>query len=190
MEIKEWTYEAFPAFDEEIEGVEKIATTGDEIGVRYIPDVTYAQIEGTSLTLQILRPYTRNHHDSVVPCVLYVQGSGWMKQDLYGQIPALSKLAERGYVVALVEYRHSGIATFPAQVLDARNALRFMRVHAEEYKIDADNMFIAGDSSGGHTAMFAGMMHHDDRLDNLFPGVSAEVRGIINWYGSVRVMLE
>lgn len=30
MEIKNWTYEEYPSFDEEIEGVTRIPTTGDE----------------------------------------------------------------------------------------------------------------------------------------------------------------
>lgn len=37
--------------------------------------------------------------------------------------------------------------------------------------------------------MFAGMIH-DDVENNLFPGVSAEVKGIVNYYGSTSVMAE
>ena len=32
MEIKEWTYEEYPAFEEEVEGAVRIPTTGDEPG--------------------------------------------------------------------------------------------------------------------------------------------------------------
>ena len=73
--------------------------------------------------------------------------------------------------------------------MDARNAVRFLRVHAEEYRIAPEKIVIAGDSSGGHTAMFAGMIH-DDVENTLFPGISAEVKGIINLYGSCSVMKE
>ena len=37
--------------------------------------------------------------------------------------------------------------------------------------------------------MFAGMLH-DDAESNLFPGVSADVKGIVNYYGSCSVMQE
>lgn len=30
MEVKEWSYEEYPSFDEPIDGVERIPTTGDE----------------------------------------------------------------------------------------------------------------------------------------------------------------
>lgn len=189
MQVKEWTYEEIPEFTEEVEGAHIIRTTGDEMGVTYLHNVEYAEIDGTKLHLQILLPFSRNNQTMVCPCVVFVQGSAWFPQDVFAQVPRVSKLAERGYVVAIVEYRHSGIATFPAQIMDARNAVRFMRVHAEEYRVDPENIIISGDSSGGHTAMFTGMIH-DDAEHNLFPGVSAEVKGIVNYYGSCSVMKE
>ncbi len=189
MEVKEWTYEEFPEFTEEVEGAQVIATTGDEMGAIYIPNVEYADMDGVKLHLQILAPLTRNQPEMVCPCVVFVQGSAWMPQDVYAQLPRVSKLAERGYVVAVVEYRHSGIAPFPAQIMDTRNAIRFLRVNAEQYHIDPEQIIVSGDSSGGHTAMFTGMIH-DDVENNLFPGVSAEVKGIVNYYGSTSVMAE
>ncbi len=189
MEVKEWTYEELPEFTQEVEGAQVIQTTGNEMGSVYAHNVEYAEIDGVKLHLQILMPGTRNNQEMVCPCVVFVQGSAWMPQDVYAQLPRVSKLADRGYVVAIVEYRHSGIAPFPAQIMDARNAIRFLRVNAKQYHIDPDKIVVSGDSSGGHTAMFAGMIH-DDVENNLFPGVSAEVKGIVNYYGSTSVMAE
>jgi acetyl esterase/lipase len=190
MEIKEWTYEDFPEFEEEVEGVCVLPTTGDEFRVIYLPDVEYAKVDGVSLRLQILSPRTRNNENIVLPCVVHVQGSAWMQQNLYGNLPLYMNLAKRGYVVAVVEYRHSGIAAFPAQAIDVRNAIRFLRKNAAEYRIDPERMILSGDSSGGHTAMFAAIRHNDDTDENLFPGISAEVSGIIDYYGSVSVLRE
>lgn len=188
MEVKKWTYEEFPEFT--MEGIEVIPSTGDETGVMYVNDVEYAVVGGTPLHLQIMIPMSRNHPAGKYPCMLYVQGSAWMKQRIHAGVPLVSRMAERGYVCAIVEYRHSGIAAFPACAVDARNAVRFLRKHADEYMIDPDRMILAGSSSGGHTAVFGGLIHDDDSEDNLFPGISAEVSGIINYYGSVTVMLE
>ncbi len=189
MEVKEWTYEEFPEFTEEVEGARTISTTGDEMGVTYIPNVEYAEIDGVKLHLQILLPFTRNQPEMVCPCVVFVQGSAWMPQDVYAQLPRVSKLAELGYVVAVVEYRHSGIAPFPAQIADAKNAIRFLRSNAETYHINPENIIVSGDSSGGHTAMFVGFSGGEE-TDNLFPGISASVKGIVNFYGSTSVMAE
>jgi acetyl esterase/lipase len=188
VEHREWTYEEFPEFAEEVEGAVVLETTGEETGVHYIHNVEYANVDGVPLHLQILQPFSRNQQEMVLPCVVFVQGSAWMEQNVFAQLPMISDLAGRGYVVAIVEYRHSGIAPCPAQAIDACNAVRFLRKNAGEYHIDPQNMIISGDSSGGHTAMFAGILHNDDSADNLFPGVSAEVKGIINYYGSVSVM--
>lgn len=189
MEVKEWTYEELPEYTEDVEGTQIIPSSGDEMGVLYSHDVEYAQIDGVKLHLQILRPVTRNAPEAVCPCVVFVQGSAWMKQDVYAQLPMVSRLAAKGYVVAIVEYRHSEIAAFPAQIMDARNAVRFMRKNADTYHIDPANIVISGDSSGGHTAMFAGMIH-DDAESSLYPGISAEVKGIINFYGSCSLMAD
>lgn len=41
-----------------------------------------------------------------------------------------------------------------------------------------------------NTAMFGGLRHNDDSDENRFPGILAEVSGIINYYGSVSVLFE
>ena len=196
MEVKSYTYEELPEFTDEVEGAGIIETTGDETGVSYFHDVEYANVDGTPLHLQILIPACRN--DGFVPfaeklpfarpCYVFIQGSGWMQQYVYANVPSLSKLAARGYVCAIVEYRHSGIASFPAQPKDARNAIRFLKKNAGRFGIDPDRMIVAGDSSGGHVAMWAGLIRDDDTADNLYPGVSAEVKGIVDYYGSTSVI--
>ncbi len=84
------------------------------------------------------------------------------------------------------EDRHSGIAPFPSQAMDTRNAIRYMKLHANEYSVDADKMFVAGDSSGGHTAFFSQLIKNDDGA-NLYPQTDADVKGIISFYGALRL---
>lgn len=102
-------------------------------------------------------------------------------------------------MIAVVEYRHSGIAPFPAQAIDTRNAIRYMKLHAKEYKADVNQMFVAGDSSGGHTAFFSQLIREDGNVNiylretadmNIYPDVDASVKGIISLYGALSVMLE
>ena len=56
----------------------------------------------------------------------------------------LPQIARRGFVIALVEYRPSDIAPFPAQICDAKTALRFLLRHHEEYSFDPGNVFVVG----------------------------------------------
>lgn len=189
MQVKDWTYEDFPEYTEEIEGAVRIPSTGEEIGIYYRPDIEYARIGETSLHLQILEPFTRNEPDRLYPCLVFVQGSAWMKQDVYKSCPMYARLAQKGYVVAVVEYRHSGIAAFPAQIQDARNAVRFMKKNGKEWHADTENILIGGCSSGGHTAVFAGMMQEGDPMDaSIYPDTDASVKGILDYYGSVNLL--
>lgn len=130
MEVKAWEYDEYPGLTEEVEGAVHIPTTGDEPGVYHWHDIPYAEVDGHTLVLQILEPYTRNEPEKLHPCFVFVQGSAWGVQDVYKSCPHYARLAARGYVVAVVQYRHSGIAHFPAPIQDARNAVRFMRLHA------------------------------------------------------------
>lgn len=198
MELKAWGYDEFPAFDEDVDGAVWLDTTGDEMGVTYVHDVEYERVDGVSRTLQILIPTSRNHKapkegrpaSRHYPCVVYVQGSAWMPQHVYANLPCVARLAALGYVVAIVQYRDSGIASFPAPVHDTRNAIRFMREHATEFAVDPIRVAVMGDSSGGHTAVYAGILHDDDTPANLFPDTSAEVRCIVNYYGSTDLTFE
>ena len=192
MEIKEWTYEEYPDFDEEVAGAVRIPTTGNEIGTYIYSNVEYANVDGVSLHLQIIVPETRNTKEKGIkyPCIVYVQGSAWMKQNINAKLGLLARLAEKGYVIAVVEYRSSEIAPFPATAIDTRNAIRFMKVHADEYGVDIDKVFVGGDSSGGHSAMFSQLIQDDGEKTNLFPGVNADVKGILSFYGANSVMLK
>jgi acetyl esterase/lipase len=191
MEVKAWEYDEFPDYTTPVMGATRLKTTGDETGVLLIPNIEYAHLDGISLCLQILAPLTRNDPERVYPCIMFIQGSAWMKQNVFGQCPMLGRLAAKGYVIAVVQYRHSEIAAFPAQIQDAKNAIRYMRIHAKEYHIDPESIIVTGDSSGGHTAMFCGIVEDDSEMDaNLFPGVSANVKGIVNYYGAVSLMYD
>ncbi|MEZ5072486.1 MAG: alpha/beta hydrolase [Bacteroidales bacterium] len=152
--------------------------------LRYAPDVVYATRGDLNLHLQIVS----GRAETPMPCLVYIQGSAWMKQNVYGNLPQLILFAQRGFAVAVVEYRPSDVAPFPAQVQDARSAVRFLRKNAERYNLDPDNIFLWGDSSGGHTAVFAGITSGMPVFDaGDYPEFSDEVNAIVDYYGPTDV---
>lgn len=142
--------------------------------ISYLKDIIFAKHDSVELKLQLLIPEMYEKKDKIYPCIVFVRGSAWMQQNLYTDIPQLSRFARRGYVVAMVEYRHSGIAEFPAQRNDAIDAINFMRENANKYHIDKDNLFVWGSSSGAHTALFTGIS-----LDN---DSTPDINGIIAYF--------
>lgn len=157
-------------------GARVIAPQRNAINVWVHLNVVYAHKDGRDLHLQIIQPSgdaSLLGEDEAFghryPCALFVQGSGWGEQPLGMTIPYLSRFAEAGFVVAVVEYRPASVAPMPAQVADTKTAWRWLQAHADEYSIDPDTMIIAGDSSGGHTALLvqltAGTPEFDDEPD-------------------------
>lgn len=189
IEVKDYTYETMPDYNEKVEGMKEIVMTGEEVGVDYIPDVVYDRKSDTDLHLQILVPHQFNHPNQTFPCVVFIQGSAWMKQNIYRNVVQLGTLAKKGYVVAIVEYRHSGIAHFPAQIIDAKNAIRFMEAHSEDYHVDKEKMIVMGDSSGGQVSTLVGMTASTSLFDEPINEESLNIKGIIDLYGAVDVTL-
>ena len=54
----------------------------------------------------------------------------------------LGRIAKLGYVVAIVEYRPSDVALFPAQIIDAKYAVQYMVEHKDEYCVDPNNLIL------------------------------------------------
>lgn len=91
------------------------------------------------------------------PAVLLIHGGGWQKRQVEADKPLAERLATRGYVVAQVAYRLSTDAPYPAALHDCKAALRYLRAHAVEYKIDPSRIGCAGGSAGGHLSGLTGM---------------------------------
>lgn len=146
-------------------------------------NVIYDSCDDYDLHLQIIYPYSCTYKDTF-PCLLYVQGSGWQKQPLYTEIPNLCKIAEKGIVIAVVEYRSVDKAYFPAQIIDTKTALRFIKKNCDKYNIDPNRVFLGGNSSGGHTALMAYLTKDNPKFSTCkYEEYDEEVRGVIDWYG-------
>lgn len=173
----------FPNSPEVPEGVKTVAfkdTYGDPIDMR--PNVVYAERSGEQQHLQIIMPDTFEK-DRRFPLVVFVQGSAFHRQHVFQHLSQMIRLVEHGYVVAMVEYRPSEIAPFPAQTQDAKTAIRFMRKHAAEYHVDPDHVALFGDSSGGHTVLMAGITADRELDTDLYSEFSPAVNCIVDWYG-------
>lgn len=114
----------------------------------------YKSVDGTELALWVYKPKGWKPSDAR-PCVLWFFGGGW-KVGSPQQFVAQSKhLAKRGLVSIVADYRvesRHGSSPFDSTE-DARAAMRWLKVHADELGIDADKVAAAGGSSGGQLAL-------------------------------------
>lgn len=110
-------------------------------------DLSYGKTPEQELKLDIYRP--KSGGDALPACVL-VHGGGWMKGDKERFRPLAIALAERGYVVANVEYRLGSVAKYPAGVQDCVLAVRWVRANAKRFGLDPARIGAWGGSAGGH----------------------------------------
>jgi pectinesterase len=64
----------------------------------------------------------------------------------------MERLAQRGFVTALVSYRLASEAHYPAALHDCKAAIRFLRAHAAALQINPERIGLIGGSAGGHLA--------------------------------------
>lgn len=119
-------------------------------------DVNYAGDDLEAHRLDIYLPDTGKDKYKVV---VAIYGSAWfannMKQMTYMSMG--KPLTDAGFAVVCINHRSSGDAKFPAQIQDVKAALRFIRAHAKDYKLDTSFVGVTGFSSGGHLSALAGV---------------------------------
>lgn len=128
------------------------------------------------------------------PAVMHFHGGGWRMGersslgpgvDGFGLSP-IEQLADAGFVVASADYRLTDVATFPAQLQDAKAALRWLRTHAAEYGVDPYRIYAWGDSAGGHLAALLGLTAGATEFGEPAGTPDADgndhVAGVVAWY--------
>lgn len=161
-------------------------------GVSATGDIIYAQpLHYRPLRLDLYRPHPDGRPK---PLIVHVHGGAWLtgtkrQGGPIKDFPAvLAQIAERGFVVASVEYRLDGEAKFPAAIQDVKAAIGFLRVHASEFGIDPAHVGIFGGSAGGQLAALATTSCGVKAFDAVTkPGVppppSNCVQAGVSWYG-------
>ena len=125
------------------------------------------------------------------PAIVWIPGGGWRGSDKNLMVPEMQFLAEAGYVVASIYYRSSGEAHFPAQIIDVKSAIRFLRANSDKYSIDLDRVGVIGRSAGGHLTSLACMNLPDyDMGDNL--EFSSDVQCGVDLFGpaDLKILME
>ena len=148
------------------------ATVGAQ-GVRVRHGVPYNALPGIRpLELDLYLP---PEAPAAPPVVVFLHGGGWRLGSRHSAGPLFAGaapfvlLASRGIAVAAVDYRLSGEALWPAQLDDARAAVRWLRARAGELGIDGDRIAAWGESAGGHLAALLGL-------------TDASVNAVVAWY--------
>ena len=121
--------------------------------------VAYKTLDGVTLKLHVYNPTnfdTQTMHNAII----FFHGGGWnngshkafKRQSMY--------FASRGMVAISAEYRLKnthGTTPYDA-VEDAKSAIRYVRKHANKFKINPNIITAGGGSAGGHLAASCGLL--------------------------------
>ena len=156
-------------------------------------DVEFAATDGHTLRLDVYQP----HHSTrpapragdtsqpLWPAVIVIHGGSWsggVKSDFASYD---RWLAAGGRVVFDVEHRLANDAQrFPAQIMDIKCAIAWVKNHAAQYRVDPKRLALMGRSSGGQLALLAAYTANGPTLR---PGScdaqDTSVRAVISFYG-------
>ena len=124
-------------------------------GAELLRDVPYASPGGVPLALDASIPDGRGPF----PALIVVHGGGWVRGDKRIDVePLFNPLSRAGFAWFSIDYRLASSALqFGAAVGDVENAIRFIKLHAAEYRIDPDRIALIGESAGAQLAAMAAL---------------------------------
>lgn len=109
----------------------------------------YTAANGSPLTMRV---FLGSAQRTRRPIVVVLYGGAWRGGDP-GQGAAISRaLAQHGYVVAAIDYRHAPQFVYPAQLEDVRRSIALVRDSASRWNGDTTRIALLGRSAGGHLA--------------------------------------
>jgi acetyl esterase/lipase len=136
-------------------------------GLRTYPDVTFSTPTGADgkarpLKLDLQVPETAG----AKPLVVYITGGGFVTAPKENGLNLRTYVAEAGYAVASIQYRtvpEGG--TYADGVVDVKSAVRYLRAHATDYRIDPGKVAVWGESAGGYLASMVATTNGLARFD-------------------------
>lgn len=153
-------------------------------------DLVYGQGDDVDLKLNLARPINGK---GPFPALIFLFGWGYAKGIKGVWTEELQEAAKRGYVAAAIDYRLTNVKdesgqskySFPAQLHDAKCAVRWLRANAEKYKIDVNRIGAMGFSAGGNLALMLGLTDSSHGFEGGCGDIkiSSRVQAIVNLDG-------
>ncbi len=151
-------------------------TSAEEI--RIIRDVPYLAAERS----ERLDLYLPPPNAEPAPAAVWIHGRRGDKGEARGT-EICRVLALAGFVC--VSINHGPDPELKSNLLDCKNAVRFLRHHAPEYHLDPNRIAVMGGSMGGFYALLVGFTAGRVELEPEvpYPEESSRVRAVVDFYG-------
>lgn len=156
-------------------------------------DLTYGKVSDVELKLNLARPARGR---GPFPGLIFLFGGGYKVGSKSNWNFAIREAAKRGYVAVAIDYRltkefENGVPkySFPAQIYDGKCAVRWLRGHARNYRLDPDRIGVVGFSAGGNLALMLGLTDYSNGLEGGCGDskISSRVQAVVNLAGGTEL---
>ena len=143
----------------------RIARQSAPDGIAVVSDLSYADDNYRSHLFDIYYP---EHINDALPVIIDIHGGGWMYG--YKEINKYYNmyLASRGFYVFSINYTLAPEADYKQQISECFEAFCEIEKAASHYPCDMKNVFLTGDSAGGHLAALCCEIFSNEKLQNAF----------------------
>ena len=164
--------------------VRSSATAQEAADVSKTWDIVYSSAGDAELRLDLVQPVAAK---APGPAVVVIHGGAWREGAKEENRKLLVDFARRGYVAISPQYRFCPKDRFPAQVVDVKAAVRWLRSNASSLKVDPSRIGAMGFSAGGHLALMLGLTGPGDGFDAGVPASapSSRVQAVVGFYPPV-----
>lgn len=143
-------------------------------------DATYKD----SYKLDVIEPTNVVYEKA--PVIIFVHGGFWnqgSKSDLKAETQNVTSqaLSKKGFAVVTIDYRLADASgkTFPQNIEDVKDAIKYIKSNADKYNIDKNNVGLWGTSAGAHLALMAAYTNDEKYVSTLYSNVSSKVNYVI-----------
>ncbi|KAG9324416.1 hypothetical protein KVV02_004436 [Mortierella alpina] len=130
------------------------------------------------MTLDIYRPNAVQGGDER-PVLVYLHGGGWTSGSKQLVGPLLTEMIFHEWIVVSVNYRLNPKCGYPAQLIDSKRALRWIKEDIRAFGGNPANIVVAGDSAGGHLAALIALTANQADYQPGFESVDTSVQGCL-----------
>jgi acetyl esterase/lipase len=178
-----------------------VSRADDGLPYQQKKDVVYAEAHGTGLLMDVFTPTAKPNGLGIVDIAsgAWYSDRGKIRDHTVAQVYTI--FCSRGYMVFAVRPGSKARYTAAEMAQNVKSAIRYVKAHAAEYKIDPARLGLMGGSAGGHLATLAALTPDPAKADARDPADwhDTSVRAVgaffpptdfLDWDGDKTIRLE